>query len=332
MSQTHSRFHTLAHNPQKPLSKQIPQNHWITVRMQQCWGGNTLMGECVNRPPGVSQGLRFVTENLPRKHSDSDLSWRAEGWSDQLHVRATGVNDRHSGGRWMNGAGKLLAHQTLFESCISTNKEGEVGTVSTRDTRICSSVDTWTGLKIDQDTIKFATDKVNAASVSAIASSTEAEEQGVQIDELTSSDTFQAKSVGSSNLLQLFQFVPISLSLPLSHSLPNFSHLLSHFLIKKIKQKCHKIQVWMLMCQRSCRDRGKKTNAKKWFLHVVNKVHNVDRRPSSQKAIIWAQFGFSNSIMTKACPITQRIASISCSTLQKPQPSQVGSEMAGRRG
>lgn len=82
------------------------------------------MSECVNRLPSVSKGLQFITENPPRQHSDSDLSWRTEGPSDQLHVRATGVNDRHSGGRWMNGADKLLAHQTLFESCISTRKTG----------------------------------------------------------------------------------------------------------------------------------------------------------------------------------------------------------------
>lgn len=59
--------------------------------------------------------------------------------------------------------------------------------MSTRDTHACSSVDIRTGLKIDQDTIKFATApraKVNAASVSATASSAEAEEQRVQIDEL----------------------------------------------------------------------------------------------------------------------------------------------------
>lgn len=41
----------------------------------------------------------------------------------------------------------------------------------------CSSADLWTGLKIDQVTVKVATApraKVNAASVSATASSTEA--------------------------------------------------------------------------------------------------------------------------------------------------------------
>lgn len=49
-------------------------------------------------------------------------------------------------------------------------RDGEVGTVSPRDERIYSSVDIWTGLKIEQVTVKFAAAtqaKVNAASVSA---------------------------------------------------------------------------------------------------------------------------------------------------------------------
>ncbi len=81
-----------------------------------------LTSGCVNRLPGASQGLHFITDNLQGQHSDSDLSWRTEGRSDRLHVRPTGVNDRHSGGRWMNSADKLLAHLTLFESCVSTVK------------------------------------------------------------------------------------------------------------------------------------------------------------------------------------------------------------------
>lgn len=157
-----------------------------------------LTSQCVNSLQGASRGLHFITENLPRQHSDSDLSWRTEGRLDQLHVRATGVNDQHSGGRQMNGADKPLAHLTLFESCVSTIQAWR-SEQWVQETRTHAAVwIIWIGLKIDRVTVKFATApraKVNAPSVSAIASSTEAEEQRVQqIDELSPSDIFLSKS------------------------------------------------------------------------------------------------------------------------------------------
>lgn len=68
--------------------------------------------ECVNRLSGAVQGLHVITGNLSRQHSDSGLSRKTEGLSDQLHVRPTGVNDHHLGGRWMSDADIALTHLT----------------------------------------------------------------------------------------------------------------------------------------------------------------------------------------------------------------------------
>lgn len=107
-----------------------------------------------------------------------------------------------------------------------------------------SGVDIWMGLKIDQVTVKFATApraKVNAPSVSAAVSSTEAEEQRVQqIHELTANDMLSSKSKPRV-WAPLIYFNYFNLSPSLSYSLPNFSQLLYHYLIKKTEQKCHKI-------------------------------------------------------------------------------------------
>lgn len=143
----------------------------------------------------------------------------AEGRSDQLHVRPTSVNDRHSGGRPMNGADKLLSPTNIIWVMRLPYRDGEVGTVSPRDERIYSSVDIWTGLKIEQVTVKFAAAtqaKVNAASVSAYCKQHWGRGTERTTDRWTDSKWYllpqiQASSVGSSNLLKLFQFVTHSL-------------------------------------------------------------------------------------------------------------------------
>lgn len=76
--------------------------------------------DCQAPHRGFILSLRIYRDN-------TSIQTRRTQWrSDQLHVRQTGVNDRHSGGRRMNGADKLLACLTLFESCVSTIKTGRV--------------------------------------------------------------------------------------------------------------------------------------------------------------------------------------------------------------
>lgn len=92
------------------------------------------------------------------------------------------------------------------------------------------------GLKIDQVTVKFATAprvKVAALSVSAVVSSSEAEEQRVQRrHELTANDLSFSKSknntVGFFNPFQLFEISP---RLSISHTL-FASFLTSHYLVR----------------------------------------------------------------------------------------------------
>lgn len=178
-----------------------------------------------------------------------------DGWSDQLHVRPTGMNDRHSGERWMNGADKLLAHLILFESpnfTVKTRRSEEW----VQETHTYSSTDIKMDLKIDQVTGKFAITsraKVSAPSALAIVSSTEAKEQTVrQLDKLTSTDMVFSKSKPLCGLLWSTSTISVPFFLSPSHSLSrsllNFSHLLSYYPISRMSKKCHKIQVWMLMC------------------------------------------------------------------------------------
>ncbi len=144
-----------------------------------------LTSECVNTLPDVSQGLHFITENLPRQHSDSDLSCRTT-------IRSVACESHRR--EWPPFRWKM--EEWCWQAARPSDiiwvmrlyyKDEEIGTASTRDTHMHSSVDIRTGLKIDQVTIKFATTtwaKVTAASVSATASSTEAEEQRVQVIKL----------------------------------------------------------------------------------------------------------------------------------------------------
>lgn len=137
--------------------------------MWQRWGGNLLTSECVNRLPGASRGLHFTTENLPRQHVDSDLK-------DSVTIRSVACETdrrewppfRLKTDEWCWQAARL---SDIIRVMRLHYKDREGGTVST-----CSSGDLWIGLKIDQVTVKLATApraKVNAASVSATASSTE---------------------------------------------------------------------------------------------------------------------------------------------------------------
>lgn len=120
-----------------------------------------LTSQCVHTSPRASQGLHFITDNLPRQH---------EGTSDKLHVRPAGVNDHHSGGRRMNGADKPLGYLTLFESCVSTMKTGR-SEQEVQETHACSSVDIWIGLKIDQVTVKLATHRITSQGQCCISAS-----------------------------------------------------------------------------------------------------------------------------------------------------------------
>lgn len=157
-----------------------------------------LTRECVNGLPGASQGLQFITKNLHRQHSDSELSCRTEAWSVACETHRC---------EWLPFRWKMAewcwhnAHPSHIIRVMRIHYEDrEVRTASAGDVHACSAADIWMSLKIDQVTVKFATAptaKVNAQSVSATAgSSAEAEEQRVQqINEEASNEIFFKQKV-----------------------------------------------------------------------------------------------------------------------------------------
>lgn len=96
-----------------------PLNHFLNVTTQYVY---SFTSECVNSLPGSAQGLNFIIENLHRQFNNSEPELK-DWWTIRSVACGTHqLDDRHSGGRWMIVADKLLTHLTLFESRNSTVK------------------------------------------------------------------------------------------------------------------------------------------------------------------------------------------------------------------